>query len=54
MITPYLNIWLPGVGLTFLLFAYLVTEAFDHLQVKHWPRSAGKIVESTVEEVTTK
>lgn len=51
MLTHYLNIWLPAVGLAFLVFAYLVTVATDHLQARNWPRSTGKVVESAVEEV---
>ncbi len=51
MLTHYLNIWLPGVGVTFLMFAYLVRLATDHLQARHWPQSPGKVVESAVEEV---
>src|SRR5260370_15928165 len=52
MITHYLNIWLPAVGLALLIFAYLVTEAIDHLQARRWPQTTGKVVESAVEEVS--
>jgi Protein of unknown function (DUF3592) len=51
MLTHYLNIWLPAVGVVFLVFAYLVTMATDHLQARHWPQTTGKVVESAVEEV---
>ena len=37
MLTHYLNIWLLGVGVVFLLFAYLLMMATDHLQARHWP-----------------
>jgi hypothetical protein len=52
MLTHYLNMWLPVVVLVFMIFAYLVTMAIDHLQAKHWPQSTGKVIESAVEEVT--
>jgi hypothetical protein len=49
MLTAYLNIWLPAVGLFLLLFAYFVEVAKDHLQAKYWPQCTGKVVESAVE-----
>jgi Protein of unknown function (DUF3592) len=52
MLTHYLNLWLPAVGVAILMFAYLVTVATDHLQARHWPQCTGKIVESAVEEVS--
>ncbi len=52
MLSHYFNIWLPAVGVVFLVFAYLVTAAIDHLQARHWPQSTGKVVESAVEEVS--
>ena len=48
----YLNFWLLAVGMAILMFAYLVMVATDHLQARHWPQCAGKVVESAVEEVT--
>jgi hypothetical protein len=52
MLTHYLNLWLPAVGLALLMFAYLVTVATDHLQARRWPQCTGKVVESAVEEVS--
>jgi hypothetical protein len=51
MLTQYFNIWLAGVGVTFLVFTCFLMVAIDHLQARHWPQTAGKVVESTVEEV---
>jgi hypothetical protein len=51
MLTHYLNIWFPAVGLAFVNFTYLVTVTTDHLQTKHWPKSTDKAVESAEEEV---
>ena len=50
MLTHYLNLWLPAVGVFFLVFAYLVMVATDHLQARHWPQTTGKVVESAVDE----
>ncbi|WP_337176205.1 DUF3592 domain-containing protein [Paludisphaera sp.] len=50
MLSPYLNAWLLAVALSFFLFAYLLEEALDHLWARRWPRTTGKVVESTVEE----
>ena len=50
MLTHYLNIWLPAAGVVFLVFAYLVKMATDHLQARHWPQTTGKVVESAVDE----
>ena len=52
MLTHYFNLWLPAVGLVFMIFAYLVTMATDHLQARHWPQTTGKVIESAVEEVS--
>ena len=51
MLTQYLNIWLAGVGVTYLVFAVFLMVAIDHFQARHWPRTTGKVVESAVEEV---
>jgi Protein of unknown function (DUF3592) len=52
MLTHYLNLWLPAVGVTLLMFASLVMLANDHLHARRWPQCTGKVVESAVEEVT--
>ena len=52
MLTHYLNLWLPAVGATLLMFATLVMLANDHLHARRWPQCTGKVVESAIEEAT--
>lgn len=52
MLTHYLNLWLPAVGVTLLMFACLIMLANDHLHARRWPQCTGKVVESAIEEAT--
>jgi Protein of unknown function (DUF3592) len=52
-ITPFLNLWLLGVGFLLLIFLGFLSGFVRAIQSKRWPQTQGQVTESKVVEHST-